>query len=149
MHLNKCFAWCVSCASLPVFFYMVEQIRAKISDKQEAQKKNAKLKKRPAGVTSSDPGPKKRPAAAQQILKRPSSAMLADDDWQQFPGVPRKGKQVAPITVPGFGKIYSATKGGKWRCKKTGERVDKAFTWDSAPQASWGRLVEYVKSNTQ
>ena len=134
---------------------MVEQIRTKLSDKKDAQKKNAKLKKdaklkqRPAGVTSADPVPIKRPAAAQQILKRPASAMSADAAWQGYPGVPRAGKQVAPITVPGFGKIYSASVAGKWRCKKTGERVDKAFTWHYAPKESWDRLVEYVKSNTQ
>ena len=134
---------------------MVEQIRTKLSDKKEAQKQNAKLKKnaklnkKPAGVTSADPVPIKRPAAAQQILKRPASAMSADAAWQGYPGVPREGKQVAPITVPGFGKIYSAPKARKWRCMKTGERVDKAFTWESAPKESWKRLVEYVKSNTQ
>ena len=132
---------------------MVEQIRTKLSDKKDAQKKNAKLKKdaklkkRPAGVTSADPVPIKRPAAAQQILKRPASAMSADAAWQGYPGVPREGKQVAPITVPGFGKIYSAHGNRKWRCKKEGEKKDKAFTWEHAPKESWDRLVEHVKSN--
>ena len=122
---------------------MVEQIRGKLTEKKDAQKKKAataakdakaaKVSKRPAGATS-------------QILKRPASAMSADGVWQRYPGVPSAGVKVNPITVPGYGKIYTAHFGQKWRCQKQGEKIDHAFSWKD-PKESWARLVAHVKSN--
>ena len=119
---------------------MVEQIRGKLAEKKDAQKKKAnaaakaaKVSKRPAGATS-------------QILKRPASAMSADGVWQRYPGVPSAGVKVNPITVPGYGKIYTAHFGQKWRCQKQGEKIDHAFSWKD-PKESWARLVAHVKSN--
>ena len=42
--------------------------------------------------------------------------------------------------------VYTCPKSFNWRVKKTGEKVDKAFSWrKDGPEEVWKRVVKYIE----
>jgi len=46
-------------------------------------------------------------------------------------------------------KIYTSQGAGAWRALKSGEVVDKSFSWKTDPKQAWKNLLAYLKKNAE
>ena len=82
-------------------------------------------------------------AGKQAVQKKPAKGIA------NFPGEPGKDDATRDLEVSGvYWKIYTASRTRKYRCRKVGEKVDKAFSWvNQSPREAWDAMMNHIQKH--
>ena len=124
----------------------VDAMAAAIYEQLDSNKESNKEGKPKA--TKKTPEPKKQnKAKAKAKAKAKSETMKGAKGINTKKKFPFSGTHAqGPMHLENC-TVYTCPKSFNWRVKKTGEKVDKAFSWrKDDPEEVWARLVEYVQT---